>query len=451
VIIVDTALRKRAAQGKPIKVGMIGAGFMGSGVALQIATAVPGMELVAIASRKVERGVDAFAQTMDAQDVVFADTAGQVEAAIAAGKRVVTEDPVALARAGGLDAVIEVTGSMDYALAGVSAAIESGVHPILMNAELDGTVGPLLKARADKAGVIYTNVDGDQPGVQMNLIRFVRSLGVKPLVSGNIKALQDQHRTPETQRGFAEKWGQNVNMVTSFADGTKIAFEQAIVANGAGMMVGKRGMFGIDPTNKDPTQPIRPLEDYVEMFAPLIDPTGPGIVDYIVGARPGPGVFVIGTHDNPRQQHYLNLYKLGTGPYYLFYTPYHLCHFEAPLSIARAVLFDDAALAPLDAPRVGVVATAKRDLDAGQTIDELGGFDSYGEAENMGVIAQERLLPMGLAAGARLRRPVKKDQTLTFADVEIPAGRTIDTAYAEMEAMFGLNTTATQSTVPGHN
>ena len=451
MIIVDTALRKRAAQGKPIKVGMIGAGFMGSGVALQIATAVPGMELVAIASRKVQRGVDAFAQTMDAQDVVFADTAGQVEAAIAAGKRVVTEDPVALARAGGLDAVIEVTGSMDYALSGVSAAIESGVHPILMNAELDGTVGPLLKVRADKAGVIYTNVDGDQPGVQMNLIRFVRSLGVKPLVSGNIKALQDQHRTPATQRGFAEKWGQNLNMVTSFADGTKIAFEQAIVANGAGMTAGKRGMFGIDPTNKDPTQPIRPLEDYVEMFAPLIDPTGPGIVDYIVGARPGPGVFVIGTHDNPRQQHYLNLYKLGAGPYYLFYTPYHLCHFEAPLSIARAVLFDDAALAPLDAPRVGVVATAKRDLDAGQTIDELGGFDSYGEAENMGVIAQERLLPMGLAAGARLRRPVKKDQTLTFADVEIPAGRTIDTAYAEMEAMFGLNTTATPSTVPGHN
>jgi predicted homoserine dehydrogenase-like protein len=192
------------------------------------------------------------------------------------------------------------------------------------------------------------------------------------------------------------------------------------------------------------------LEDYVEMLVPHIDPTGPGIVDFIVGARPGPGVFVIGRHDNPRQQHYFDLYKLGAGPYYLFYTPYHLCHFEAPLSIARAVLFDDAALAPLDAPRVGVVATAKRDLKAGDIIDELGGFDSYGEAENMGVVAEERLLPMGLAAGARLLRDVKKDQTLTFADVEVPAGRAIDTAYAEMETMFGLHT-ATQSKIPGQN
>lgn len=438
MIIVDTALKKRAAENAPIRVGMIGAGFMGSGVALQIATAVPGMQVVAIANRNAQRAIDALAQTMDAGDVEHADTSEQIAAAVAAGRPVVTEDPAALASADGVDAVLEVTGTMDYALSGSLAALEAGKHLILMNAELDGTVGPLLKHKAEAAGVIFSNVDGDQPGVQMNLIRFVKSLGVKPVLSGNIKALQDQHRTPETQRGFAEKWGQNVNMVTSFADGTKIAFEQAIVANGAGMRVARRGMLGIDPTNKDPTQPLRNLEDYVPMFAPHLDPDGPGIVDFIVGARPGPGVFVIGTHDNPRQQHYLNLYKLGTGPYYLFYTPYHLCHFEAPMTIARAALFGDAALTPLGPPEVGVVATAKRDLSPGDVLDGIGGFDSYGEAENMSAIVAERLLPMGLAEGCKLRRAVSDGQTLTFDDVELPNGRLIDKAYSEMLQLFRL-------------
>lgn len=136
------------------------------------------------------------------------------------------------------------------------------------------------------------------------------------------------------------------------------------------------------------------------MFAPHLDPEGPGIVDYIVGARPGPGVFVIGTHDDPRQKHYLNLYKLGEGPYYLFYTPYHLCHFEVPMTVARAVLFGDAALAPLGAPQVGVVAVAKRDLKAGEVLDGIGGFTAYGQCENMETFVSEQLLPMGLAEGA---------------------------------------------------
>jgi predicted homoserine dehydrogenase-like protein len=438
MIILDTALKQRAAEGKPIRVGMVGTGFMGSGVAMQIAESVPGMELCAIAARNPERAIEAFCQTMDARDVVRAANQAEIEAAVASGKRVVTEDHVGLARAGGLDAILDVTGSMDYALAAVEGALETGKHVILMNAELDGTVGPYLKTKADKAGVVFTNVDGDQPGVQMNLYRYVRSIGVKPLLCGNIKGLQDTARTPDTQRGFAEKWGQNVNMVTSFADGTKISFEQAIVANGTGMRVAKRGMIGPDPTEKNPTLPLRPLEEYVAMLAPRIDMNGPGIVDFVVGARPGPGVFVLGTHNNPRQQHYLNLYKLGEGPFYLFYTPYHLCHFEVPLTIARAVLFQDAALTPDGAPKVGVVATAKRDLAPGDVIDAIGGFDSYGEAENIETVVAENLLPMGLAGSCTVTRPIAKGQTLTFADVTVPAGRRIDAMYAAQMRHFGL-------------
>jgi predicted homoserine dehydrogenase-like protein len=174
----------------------------------------------------------------------------------------------------------------------------------------------------------------------------------------------------------------------------------------------------------------------VSAFGPHLDAGGPGLVDYVVGARPGPGVFVLGTHDDPRQRHYLNLYKLGEGPYYCFYTPYHLCHFEVPNSVARAVLFGDAVLAPQGGPQVGVIAVAKKDLQPGETIAEFGGFETYGVAENMEAIRAEGLLPIGLALDCRIARPVPKDKPLTFADVVIPEGRVVDRLYAEQEAAF---------------
>lgn len=438
MIIVDTALKKRAAEGNPVRVGLVGAGFMARGIVIQIANSVPGMELCAICARRPEQAIAAFAESHPNTPALESNSLAEIEAAIASGHPVVTSDPALISRAAGLDVIIEATGSMSFALEAVEGALESKKHVVLMNAELDGTVGPLLKHKADIAGVVYTNVDGDQPGVQMNLYRFVQSIGVKPVLCGNIKGLQDEYRTPATQKGFADKWGQNVNMVTSFADGTKIAFEQAIVANGTGMTVAKRGMIGPDPTAKDPTQPLRPLEEFVDMLAPHIDPDGPGIVDFVVGARPGPGVFVLGTHDDPRQQHYLNLYKLGTGPYYLFYTPYHLCHFEVPLTAARAALFHDAALAPAGAPRVGVITVAKRDMKAGQTLDGIGGYDTYGQAEKIEIVAAEQCLPMGIAEDCVLLRDVAKDDVICFADVRVPEGRKIDRYYREMESHFGL-------------
>ncbi|UXN72557.1 hypothetical protein N8D56_14900 [Devosia sp. A8/3-2] len=213
MIIVDTALAKRAAEGRPIKVGLVGAGFQGAGIALQILTATKGMVLCAIANRQVEPAIAAFGQAGIAPKV--ARNAAELNAAIASGTPVVTEDAVALAEADGLDAIIEVTGSIEYAAQVVLAAIESGKHAIQMNAELDGTIGPILKRRADAKGVIYSFSDGDQPGVQMNLIRFVAGLGVKPVLAGNIKGLHDPYRNPTTQKAFAEKWGQKPAMVAS--------------------------------------------------------------------------------------------------------------------------------------------------------------------------------------------------------------------------------------------
>ncbi len=427
--IVDHALLERAESGDPIRVGMVGAGFMARGIALQMTGVVPGMTLVAIANRHLAGAQRAFEEAGIA-DHVTVGSVGELEAAISDGRPAVTEDPLLLCRADGIDAIVEVTGAVEYGARVVLEAIGHGKHVVMMNAELDGTVGPLLKSRADAAGVVVTNSEGDQPGVIMNLYRFVRGIGVRPVLCGNIKGLQDPYRNPTTQEAFARKWGQKPHMVTSFADGTKISFEQAIVANATGMRVARRGMHG--PTVPSGTS-IQEAVDWYPL-ADLLD--GPGIVDYVVGASPGPGVFVLGSHDDPRQQHYLNLYKLGEGPLYCFFTPYHLCHFETHNSVARAVLYGDATISPDHGPRVDVVATAKIDLEAGQVLDGIGYYMTYGQAENADITHREGLLPMGLAEGCRLKRSVERDTVLSYADVELPPERLADTLREEQNRMF---------------
>lgn len=429
MIIVDTALAKREAEKNPIRVALVGAGFMARGIVLQIITAVPGMEVVAIYNRTVDTAKRAYVDA-GIEDFKVVNTQPELEDRIAKGKYSVTEDPLLVARTANIDVVIEATGAVEFSAHVVFEAIKNKKHVVSMGAELDSTAGAILKVYADRAGVIFSNADGDQPGVEMNLFRFVKGLGVKPVLCGNIKGLHDPYRNPTTQEAFAKKWGQNPAMVTSFADGSKISFEQAIVANATGMTVGQRGMYG-------PTLPSgTPLKQVLDKYPLDVLLSGPGIVDYVVGAEPGPGVFVLGTHDHPKQKHYLNLYKLGEGPLYLFYTPYHLCHFEAPLSAARAVLFHDAAITPAGAPQVEVVATAKIDLKTGQKIDGIGCYMTYGLAEKAEIASDQDLLPMGLAEGCTLKRDIPKDQVLTYADVELPKGRLADKLRQEQNEYF---------------
>jgi predicted homoserine dehydrogenase-like protein len=427
MIIVDRALEQREAEGRPIRVALVGAGFMGRGVANQIVNSTPGMRLVAIANRTRPNAERAYREA-GVRQLRRVEDAQAVDDAIAAGVPAITTDYRAVIEAGQVDAVVEATGAVEFGCHVISHAVDHGKHLVTMNAEVDGTVGPILHRRAEAAGVVLTGCDGDQPGVQLNLVRFVRGIGLQPLVCGNIKGLQDPYRTPTTQRSFAERWGQDPHMVTSFADGTKISFEQAIVANATGMTVGQRGMGGIRHSGH--------VDDLTDAYdATELERLG-GVVDYVVGTRPGPGVFVLATHHDPRQRHYLELYKLGQGPLYSFYTPYHLCHFEVPQTVARAVLFGDAAIAPLGAPSVEVVATAKQDLQTGAVLDGLGGYHTYGQAEQAGLAAAEALLPMGLAEGCRLRVDVPRDQVLTYADVELPEGRLVDRLRAEQAAMW---------------
>ena len=437
MIIVDTALRARAAEGRPIRVGMIGAGFMARAIANQIINITPGMELAAIYARRLDQAVAAFQYATPDLTPAIGSTPESVAVAVAADRPVVTDDPFLLCGAPGIDVIVDVTGAVELGAQIALDAFRHGKHVVLMNAEVDATLGPILQVHARNHGVILSACDGDQPAVQINLFRFVRGMGLVPRVLGNIKGLQDPYRTPITQKGFAERTGQKPHMVTSFADGSKVNCEQTIVANATGMTVGKRGMFGFQ--HDDHVDALTTRYD-VDMLRDL-----GGIVDYVVGAKPAPGVYCLAEHPDPRHRQYLNQYKLGPGPLYSFYTPYHLCHFETPNTIARVVLFGDSAGSALGAPRVEVCAVAKRDLTAGEVLDDYGYFMHYGEAVAVAERREKRYLPQGLADGCRLLRDVARDAVITFDDVAVPAGRLSDRLYAEQNEYFSESPAAARS------
>lgn len=404
---------------------------MTQGLTNQICNSIPGMRVVAIYSRKPQRGRDVF-QYSGLTGIAHVDTQQELDQAIATGVPAVTEDALLLARSDLIDVIVDVTGSVEFGALVTLEAFKYQKTVVLMNAEIDATIGPILQVYAKKYGGFLSACDGDEPGVQMNLVRWVKGLGLIPRVIGNIKGLQDPYRNPTTQKGFAEQWGQNPAMVTSFADGSKISFEQAIVANATGFRVQKRGMSrGLE--YRDDIMKIGKLYDIDEVRA-----LG-GIIDYVVGT-PLTKVYVLAEHTDPKQQKYLNLYKMGEGPLYPFFTPYHLVHFEVPNSIARAFLFRDSVAPPLSGPVVEVCAVAKRDLQAGEVLDDYGMYMTYGEAVNSDEMNKMQYLPEGLVEGCKLRRPIRKDTVLTYADVDLPVGRLADKLRAEQYKHFGGHT-----------
>ncbi|AJY68205.1 NAD(P)-dependent oxidoreductase [Geobacter sulfurreducens] len=427
MIIVDNALKAREEQGNPIRIAMVGAGFMGQGLTNQIVNSIPGMRMVAVQNRHLEKAFHVYRYS-GVEEIVEAVTQSQLDNAIRAGKPVVTEDAFLLARSEQVDVVVDVTGSVEFGAHLVIEAFKHCKDVVLMNAELDATIGPILQVYAKKYGVIMSACEGDEPGEQINLYRWVKGLGLVPRVLGNIKGLQDPYRNPTTQKGFAEQWGQNPAMVTSFADGSKISFEETIVANATGFVVKSRGMSrGLE--YRDDIMSIGKLYDIEELRS-----LG-GIVDYVVGT-PLTKVYCLAEHPDPKQQHYLNLYKMGPGPLYSFFIPYHLVHFEVPNAIARVVLFRDSIAQPLGGPVVEVCAVAKRELRVGEVLDDYGMYMTYGEAVNADEMCEKRYLPEGLVEGCRLKRDIGKDDVITYDDVILPPGRLADRLRAEQYSYF---------------
>jgi predicted homoserine dehydrogenase-like protein len=415
VAVTDTLLAQRESDGSPVRVAMVGAGVTARMIALQLATPIPGMRLVAIANRTVENATQAFSNAGLAEAEIVSDL-GRLEENVDEGRASVVK--------------VEVTGTVEFGAHVVSAAIRHGKHVVLVNAELDSTVGPILKFHAERAGVVLTNTDGDEPGVAMTLLRYLRSVGLKPVAAGNLKGMIDRYRTPETQREFATKYNQDAAKVTSFADGTKLSMETCILANATGFKVGQRGMYGPKCAH------IREMAKLLPLDQLLAD----GLVDYALGAEPHTGAFVIVHEEHPRKQKELAYYKLGDGPCYVFYTPYHLPHIQIASTIARAALLGDPTVTPLGAPICEVITIAKRDLQVGEVLDGVGGFMAYGLIENAPITAKQNLLPMGVSEGCRLLRNILKDQPITYADIQLPEGRLCDQLRAQQDRHFGGET-----------
>jgi predicted homoserine dehydrogenase-like protein len=426
VIIIDKYLEKRQKENKPIRIGLIGAGAMGQGLVNQIMRYTQGMTISAVANRTLEKAITAYENAGYTAKVCH--NLQSLQDCISAGDLAVTQNAELLCEVKDLDILVECTGTINFAAEIVLKAIQNKKHVLLFNAELDATIGPILKVYADKAGVMLSGCEGDQPGAILNLYRYVKSLGLIPLVYGNIKGLQDFYRNPSTQAGFAAAWQLTPQLATEAADGTKISFEQASVANAIGAGIAKRGMLGYHHTGH--------IDDMTSMFDVEELKRLGGIVDYVVGPKPGPGVFVFATTDDPITKHYLKYMKLGEGPLYSFYTPYHLMYMEISFSIARMILFNDTIMEPLGKPIVEVITLAKTPLLKGKKLDGIGGYDVYGQCENASSAREENLLPIGLAQGAVVKQDLPRDHALCFDDVELPQETLALQLFKEQTKMF---------------
>jgi predicted homoserine dehydrogenase-like protein len=424
-IHLDYALREREDKKQPIRVGMIGSGATGRAIAMQLGTPVPGIRLVAIANRTLDHGERAF-QEAGIMDWHFVDSVRKAEDTISRGSAILTDNPSILTNCGPIDVIVEVTGAIETAAKVVLEAIDYGKHIVLVNAELDSLLGPILKVKADQAGVVITNTDGDEPGVAMTLLRYLRSLGLHPVAAGNLKGMVDHYRTPETQLAFAKKYDQDPRKVTSFADSTKLSMETTLIANATGFKVGQRGMYGPACAHVKEMANLLPAEKMLET----------GLVDYALGAEPHTGAFVIVHEESQLKKAQLSYYKLGDGPFFVFYTPYHLPYIQIASTIGRAVIQHDATVAPMAGPVCEVVAVAKRDLKIGDRLDGIGGFFVYGLIDNASEARKISALPIGLSEGCVLRRDVSKDEVISLKDVETPDGRLADTLWNEQNARW---------------
>lgn len=413
-----TIFQRLRLRDEPIRVAVTGAGLIGRGMVYQI-DLTPSMQTALIVNRTPGRAVDAYlAAGREQHEIFVSDDLSELQRAVNNGRAAVTSRVDALRELSGVDAVCEVTGAVQYGAEVALAAIDGGKHVVMMNAETDALVGCALQRRAAKAGVVYTNSDGDQPGVLMRLCEYVRGTGFEIVAAVNCKGFMDVHATPETIRPWAEKQNTSLPMTTAFTDGTKMNIENAVLANATGLVPAVRGMHGVKTEMKNA------IQDCMAKF------TQDGIVDYTLGGNFAGGVFVIGRGDGSAMvQPYMQYLKMGPGPEYIFYRPYHLCHVETPITIAEAVMDQAATIAPMSQPVVEVVAMAKRPLETGEALDGIGGFAAYGEIDT--IERATGCLPIGLAEDLTLSRDVPQDEPIPLDAVDLDEDALITRLWRE--------------------
>jgi predicted homoserine dehydrogenase-like protein len=412
---IAAALEQRQREGQPIRVGLVGVGQMGAGFVAQTSL-MKGMDVVIAADVDPQRAISAFRAIDLSEDalVILPDDAPHhyADEAIAAGKRVVTTNASLVTTITAVDAVVEATGIPSIGALVAYRSILARKHVVMLNVETDVTIGYLLKQMADSANVVYTTAAGDEPGAIAELYDFATSLGFEVVAAGKGKNNPlDHSATAQQLSEKARLQEMSPKMLASFVDGTKTMVEMTAVANATGLVPDVSGMHGPSATPDTLAQIFCPRED-----GGILQQRG--VVDYALGGI-APGVFLIFTTDHPKIVKDLRYLRLGTGPYWALYRPYHLANIETPLSVAQAVLYHQTTLAARGVPVAETTTVAKRDLVEGDVIDGLGGTMVHGNIERADVARAGRMLPLGVSERARVLRSVAQGQTLTYDDVEI--------------------------------
>lgn len=413
-------LKKLEEQNRRIKVGLVGAGQMGTDIVSQVAL-MPTQDIVLVADIELSRATDAYEIAGHPKGAVqIATSLDETNNALLHGKLVATDDYHHVTDVAQVEVMIESTGSPEVGAKASLRAIHQGKHVVEMNVETDVTIGPLLKWYADQYGVIYTVGAGDEPTALFELYDFATALGLTIIAAGKGKNNPlDPTATPDDPALVkeAQRRGLTPEMLVEFVDGSKTQIEMACIANATGLIPDVRGMHG----------PHVNIAEMKQVFA-LKEQGGilnqAGIVDYVIGDLQ-PGVFLIFSTDKLRLRQCLVLRDMGDGPNYMLLRPFHLCSMEIPLSVAQAVVQGRPTMAPLEKLTAEVMTVAKKDLEPGMELARIGGSTHYGTTERADIAQVINALPLGLAMGAKVIAPVKKGEPICYDDVELRPGSTV--------------------------
>ncbi len=417
-------LRRLESEGRPARVAVVGAGYVGQGLVHRLER-TPGLRAAMVVNRTVSAGVEAYERVgHDRAHIVVSDEPGELVSAIDDSRPAVTAAADVLPGLDEIDVVVEATGAVDHGAIVMLSCLEAGRDVVSVNAEVDATIGHLLHQAAREGDAVYTISDGDQPGGLLRQIELAEGMGFEIVAAVNCKRHLDVHQTPATSAPYAERDGTSLAVTTSAGDGTKMQIECAVVANVAGLPPDRRGMHGVATTLE------HALDDVLAAVSRR------GVVEHTLGGDFGAGVFVIArAHDHDLVQRPLRFFKKGDGPDYLFFRPDTLVQFEMPMTIAEVVLDRQSLGVPSGPPVAEVIALAKRDLVAGESLDGIGGFTCYGQIDTVDGAAG--LLPIALAEHARLRGPMREDQPVPLDAVELDEDAAIVTLRRRQDQLLG--------------
>ncbi|MDR6265803.1 homoserine dehydrogenase [Roseobacter sp. N2S] len=422
--------RELSDRAKPVRIGLIGSGEMGTDIVSRTAM-MDGVDVAAIAEIRPQAAHDAVAtaygETGHSVDASSTDALNRV---IEDGHIAIASDAMQMFESGLIDVVIDATGVPAVGAELGLAAMERGKHLVMMNVEADVTIGAFLRSEAERLGVVYSLGAGDEPSSCMELIEFATSMGHDIVCAGkgknnplNFDAIPDDYMAEAKARNM------NARMLVEFVDGSKTMVEMAAIANATGLIPDRPGMHGPNAGPKELANVLIPESDGGIL-------SGSGRVDFSVGQGLAPGVFVVVHAQHPRIHERMRDLKMGEGPYFTFVRPYHLTSLEVPLTCARAVLHGKADMVPLDRPVAEVCALAKRDMQVGETLDQIGEYCyrawvmEAGEARSLGAI------PCGLLTGGRVTAPIRKGELITTANAAPPVGSGIAAMRAKQDAMI---------------